>query len=218
MLKSKRLITTVIFLTISVFTLYADFFQSLKWNLLPSYYLPISKSTDLYDNGTGIKIYAELPLFTYFQLGANAGYNIMATPADNDLTMTTAGANAGFNYFVTSRLNMALIADGGYYFASYNNISEKNPYLGGNLRASYYLKPNISIIAEGGYYQFLTAADPRFEGIKFPLVQAFQEAAEMTVILMLMMLSLIRYILFFINIMMKMISANSPSRILKTAA
>ena len=169
MFKSKKLILAIILAIVSSFTLHADFFQRVRWNLLPSYYLPLSSSSDLYDNGTGLKIYAELPLFTYFQLGVNAGYNIMATPADNDLTMTTAGMNAGVNYFVTSRLNLSLFGDGGYYFASYNNISEKNPYIGGNLRASYYLKPNISIIAEGGYYQFMTSEDPRFEGIKISI-------------------------------------------------
>ena len=94
---------------------------------------------------------------------------IMATPAENDLTMITAGANAGINYFLTSRLNLSLFGDGGYYFATYNNLKEKNPYLGGNLRASYYLKPNLSIIAEGGYYRFLTLSDPRFEGVKISI-------------------------------------------------
>ncbi len=163
--KQGLLLAAVLFAAVAVNT-YADFFQSVKWNLLPSYYLPLSDSSDTYDNGAGIKFYAELPIFTYFQIGANAGYNIMATPAENDLTMTTAGANAGINHFLTSRFNVSLFADAGYYFATYNNLKEKNPYIGGNLRTSYYLKPNLSIIAEGGYYRFLTAADPRFEGIK----------------------------------------------------
>ncbi len=130
--------------------------------LLSSY----GDSSDIYDNGAGIKFYAELPLFTYFQIGANAGLNTMKTPAENDLSMTTAGTNAGINYFLTSRLNLFPFADIGYYFATYNNLRRKNPYYGGNLRTSYFLKPNLSIIAEGGYYQFMTANDPRFEGIK----------------------------------------------------
>ena len=166
MLKINRILITAALLAAVSFNLHADFFQRIRWNLLPTYYLPMGDSSDIYDNGAGIKFYAELPVFTYFQIGANAGLGTMNTPADNDLSMTTAGANAGINYFLTSRLNLSLFADGGYYFASYNNLREKNPYWGGNLRTSYFLKPNLSIIAEGGYYQFMTANDPRFEGIK----------------------------------------------------
>ncbi len=166
--KSVFIMFAVLFSAATVCS-HADFFESIKWNLLPSYYVPMNDSTDLFDNGAGLKFYAELPLFTYFQAGINAGYNIMPTPAENDLSMTTAGLNAGINYFVTSRFNVSLFADGGYYFATYNNLKEKNPYWGGNMRTSYYLKPNFSIIAEGGYYQFLTAADPRYEGIKISI-------------------------------------------------
>lgn len=169
MLKNLKLFICLSILSLISVNADADIFQTMKWNLLPSYYIPMSDSSDIYDSGAGLKFYAELPLFTYFQIGANAGYNIMTTPAENDLTMTTAGANAGINYFLTSRLNLSLFGDGGYYFATYNNLKEKNPYVGGNLRASYYLKPNLSITAEGGYYRFLTLSDPRFEGVKISI-------------------------------------------------
>jgi tetratricopeptide repeat protein len=177
MFKTQKLfLIAVVFSLVSVFN-YADIFQSVKWNLMPSVFIPLSTSSDLYNTGSGFKVYTEIPYFTYFQTGINAGYNIMPTPAENDLTMTTIGLNSGFNYFLTSRLNMSLFADGGYYFATYNGIKEKNLYVGGNLRASYYLKPNFSITAEGGYYQFLTAADPRFEGIKISVGGTFSPRA-----------------------------------------
>ena len=169
----KGFILTVLLIVNIGGTTYADIFENTRWNLLPSIFVPMKKSTDLYKNGVGFKLYSEIPYFTYFQTGINAGYNIMVTPAENDLTMTSIGIHSGVNYFITSRLNMALFADSGYYFAEYNNIKEKNPYAGANLRGSYYLKPNFSITAEGGYYQFLSADDPRFEGVKVSVGASF---------------------------------------------
>ncbi len=175
-LLKKLFIVTVIYFT-AVFNSNADIFENLKWNLMPSLLVPLGDSTDLYEKGGGFKVYAEIPFFTYFQAGLNAGYNIIPTPAENDLTMTTAGINSGFNYFVSSRLNISLFADSGYYFATYNTLKEKNPYIGGTLRSSYYLKPNFSITAEGGYTRFLTANNPRYEGIRISIGGTFSPQA-----------------------------------------
>jgi tetratricopeptide (TPR) repeat protein len=163
----------IIFILFSLAGSFADIFENVRWNILPSAFVPMNESSDLYNNGIGFTLNSEIPYLKYFQSGINVGYTLISTPADNDLTITSIGINSGINFFVTSRLNFAFFADAGYYFAEYNNEKEKNPYVGANIRTAYYLKPNFSITAEGGYYQFLTANNPRFDGAKISLGISF---------------------------------------------
>jgi tetratricopeptide (TPR) repeat protein len=163
----------IIFILISITGSFADIFENIRWNILSSVSVPMNESSDLYKTGLGFTLNTEIPYLKYFQSGFNAGYTIISTPAENDLTITSIGINSGINIFLSSRLNFAFFADVGYYFAEYNNEKEKNPYVGANLRTAYYLKPNFSITAEGGYYQFLTANNPRFDGAKISLGVSF---------------------------------------------
>jgi len=118
--------------------------------------IPLADSAQYFapGGGAGIGLSYQLPRSVFFAIG-RIEYSYAPDKASKSLSIAGAGVGAGIRFPVASGVSIHGYATGGYYFATFNDMSANasNPYVAAGLLVQFSLNPTFRVGA-GAQYKY----------------------------------------------------------------
>jgi len=146
-------ISTITFciLLVLVFGVHAQSNNPLSMVVSPAVDIPLgplsTSGEKLYTFGGSATLEGEyaLPFAPFLSVDGLVGYGLIATPAQNSLSLISLGAGAGVRLLPLPKIAVKLSAIGGYSITLFEGTTGGRPYLQTGVKATYALSPLFSL-------------------------------------------------------------------------
>jgi len=142
----------------------------LSLEVRPAFDIPLFESSSLYTYGGAMDLDLNYRFpGSIFYLSGGLQYSFSPVRAATSISMAAAKVGGGVQIPITSAIGVFAYAQGGYYFAAYNDlsVSATDPFLSGGLGLRFSLAPTFAIQV-GAQYKYYAAPDhPLFQGLSF---------------------------------------------------
>jgi hypothetical protein len=143
----RRTLASLLFAAALAAPAWSQVVDSLVLQLTPRMLVPLAGSAGLFDIGGEGVFEARLPLAQISPLFplVEAGYGLIPTPANKNLSLLTAGVGLGIQQALGPRIGLSVSAGSGYYAATWGDEQTGGFYLRGRADVTYRFTPGFSL-------------------------------------------------------------------------
>lgn len=143
--------------------------------IIPELSIPVGTDSELYTLGGGGTLTGDVDLFDFFSPGLEFGVQI--NPVKNlekYLNLTRIGAGVNFFLYPIPRLKLRAGGYIGGYIGSFDTSYTGSLYWKVGGQAGFRFTPTFSLLLDGGFTRYESAAEPFFSGLHFGIVADIQ--------------------------------------------